>query len=168
GAVSAAARAALALSATAAVGGAPAPERVFVLCDGDLAQSADQLGALVEVVVRGEADLAVAVFARRVGGGVGLALGFARWAIRARCGLQTRAPISGQRALSQRTLEQVLPFASGYGMEAGMTIDAVRSGARVLELELELAHRASGRSLAGFLHRARQLADFVRVYLWRR
>jgi glycosyltransferase involved in cell wall biosynthesis len=166
GAMTAAARAALTLAPTTLAAGASA--RVFVLCDGDLAESAERLGALVDAVVGGEADLAVTVFARRVGGGVGLALGFARWAIRARCGLQTRAPISGQRALSQSTLEQVLPFAPGYGMEVGMTIDAVRGGGRVLELELELAHRASGRSLAGFLHRARQLVDFVRAYLSRR
>ena len=45
-----------------------------------------------------------------------------------------------------------------------MTIDAVRAGHRVVEVELDLAHRATGRTLAGFLHRARQLVDFVRVY----
>jgi glycosyltransferase involved in cell wall biosynthesis len=168
GAVTAAARAALQLAPEASVAGESEPDRVFVLCDGDLAQSASQLGALAELVVCGEADLAVAVFARRVGGGVGLALGFARWAIHARCGLRTRAPISGQRALSGRALEHVLPFAAGYGMEIGMTIDAVRAGDRVVELELDLAHRVSGRSLAGFLHRAQQLLDFVRVYAQRR
>lgn len=166
GAVTAAARAALQLEPEESAEGESG--RVFVLCDGDLARSASQLGVLADVVARGEADLAVAVFARRVGGGVGLALGFARWAIRSRCGLQTRAPISGQRALSGRTLEHVLPFAAGYGMEIGMTIDAVRAGDRVIELELDLAHRASGRSLGGFLHRARQLLDFARVYAWRR
>jgi glycosyltransferase involved in cell wall biosynthesis len=160
-AVTAAARAALALSPTPRDGEAGG---VFVLCDGDLAGSADRLGALADPVARGEADVAVAVFRRRVGGGVGLALGFARWAIRARCGLETRAPISGQRALSERALRDVLPFAAGYGMEIGMTIDAVRAGARVLELELDLEHRASGRTIAGFLHRGRQLLDFARAY----
>ncbi len=95
-------------------------------------------------------------------------VGFARWAIRRRCGLRTTAPISGQRALSRAALEDVLPFAHGFGMELGMTIDAVRAGHRVLELELDLAHRATGRTPAGFLHRGRQLADFVRVYLLRR
>jgi hypothetical protein len=52
-------------------------------------------------------------------------------------------------------------------MEVGMTIDAVRAGHRVAELELDLAHRAAGRTPAGFLHRALQLRDFVRVYLAR-
>jgi len=65
-------------------------------------------------------------------------------------------------------LRDVLPFARGYGMEVGMTIDAVRAGHRLREYELDLSHRATGRSLAGFAHRGRQLLDFGRVYLSRR
>jgi glycosyltransferase involved in cell wall biosynthesis len=143
------------------------PEPVFVFCDGDLGESAGRLGPLVDCARRGETDIAVAAFATRVGGGLGLAVGFARWAIRRRCGLRTRAPISGQRALRARALEDVLPFAPRFGMEVGMTIDAVRTGHRVVELELDLSHRASGRTPAGFAHRARQFADVVRVYLRR-
>ena len=145
-------------------------EAIVVLCDGDLGESARALGALVEALRHGEggADLAVAAFATRVGGGFGLALGFARWAIRRRCGLSTRAPISGQRALRAGVARDVLPFAPGFGMEIGMTIDAVRAGHRVVEVDLDLAHRATGRTPAGFLHRARQLVDFVRAYAARR
>jgi glycosyltransferase involved in cell wall biosynthesis len=141
---------------------------IFILCDGDLAESARELGGLADVVRRGEADLAVAAFTRRVGGGFGLARAFSRWAIHRRCGLRTTAPISGQRALSARTLEDALPFAHGFGMEPGMTIDAVRAGHRVVEIELDLEHRASGRTAAGFAHRALQLVDFARVYWARR
>lgn len=141
---------------------------IFILCDGDLAESARELDALADAVRRGDADVAVAAFSRRVGGGFGLALAFARWAILRRCGLRTTAPISGQRALSERALQDVLPFAQGFGMEVGMTIDAVRRGHRVVEVELDLAHRASGRTLSGFGHRARQLVDFARVFWTRR
>jgi len=151
----------------AALSAQPPPELVL-LCDGDLGGSAASLGELAEAVRRGECDLAVAAFSRRVGGGFGVALGFARWAIRRRCGLQTAAPISGQRALRVEALRATLPFAHGYGMEVGMTIDAVRAGFRLREYELDLSHRATGRSLAGFVHRARQLADFARVYLAKR
>jgi glycosyltransferase involved in cell wall biosynthesis len=143
-------------------------ETIFVLCDGDLSDSASELGALADVVARGEGDIAVGAFATRVGGGFGLALAFARWAIRRRCGLQTVAPISGQRALRARVLADVLPLAHGFGMEVGMTIDAVRTGWRVREVELPLTHRAGGRTPAGFLHRARQMIDFLRVYVSRR
>lgn len=154
-------------AAEAALGGAPVP-RFVLLCDGDLGDSAGRLTPLVEAVERGECDLAVAAFRRRVGGGFGLALGFAAWAIRRRCGFEAAAPISGQRALRVEALRATLPFAHGYGMEIGMTVDAVRAGCRVREYELDLSHRATGRSLAGFVHRGRQLADFLRVYLSRR
>jgi hypothetical protein len=53
-------------------------------------------------------------------------------------------------------------------MEIGMTIDAARAGHRVGEIELDLSHRATGRTLAGFAHRGRQLVDFARVYFARR
>jgi glycosyltransferase involved in cell wall biosynthesis len=144
------------------------PPGVILLCDGDLRDSAATLVALVEAVAAGECDLAVAAFGRRVGGGFGVALGFARWAIRRLCGFETEAPISGQRAMRAETLRATLPFARGYGMEIGMTVDAVRAGYRVAEYELDLAHRDTGRDLAGFVHRARQLLDFVGVYRSRR
>jgi glycosyltransferase involved in cell wall biosynthesis len=145
-----------------------AQERIVLLCDGDLGGSAAELARLVDAVRRGEADIAVAAFGTRLGGGFGIAVTFARWAIRRRCGFEARAPISGQRALRASTLGELLPLARGFGMELAMTIDAVRAGYHVLELELDLTHRATGRTPAGFAHRARQLRDFVRVYVARR
>jgi glycosyltransferase involved in cell wall biosynthesis len=161
GAMSAAARAVLAEAA------APDPP-VVVVCDGDLGASAGQLGALADAVREGRGDLVVGAFARRVGGGFGLALGFARWAIRRLAGLELQAPISGQRAMRGEVLAVVVPFAPRFGMEIGMTVDAARAGFRVVEVPLELEHRATGRTLGGFLHRARQLADFAAVVIDRR
>jgi glycosyltransferase involved in cell wall biosynthesis len=146
----------------------PPDDAVVLLCDGDLGASAAQLAGLLEPLRRDEADLAVAAFARRHGGGLGVAVAFARWAIRRRCGLELNAPISGQRALRVDTLRAALPFAAGYGMEIGMTIDTARSGGRIREVQLDLEHRATGRTLAGFAHRGRQLLDFIRVYRGRK
>jgi glycosyltransferase involved in cell wall biosynthesis len=145
----------------------PDPPLVLV-CDGDLGESAARLGALADAVRDGRADLAIGAFARRVGGGAGLAIGFARWAIRRLTGLELEAPISGQRAMRGEVLAVVVPFAPRFGMEIGMTVDAARAGFRVAEIRLDLEHRATGRTLRGFLHRARQLADFVAVALDRR
>lgn len=145
-----------------------ADETTILLCDGDLADSAGRLLPLLEAVERDECDLAIAAFARRVGGGIGAAKGFARWAIRRRSGFEASEPISGQRAMRAATLRSLLPFAPGFGMETGMTIDAVRAGYRVGEIELDLAHRATRRNVRGFLHRGRQLRDFISVYLSRR
>jgi glycosyltransferase involved in cell wall biosynthesis len=142
--------------------------RVFLLCDGDLGESARDLRRIVAAVDARECDLAIAAFSKRVGGGFGVTLGFARWAIERRSGYRAGAPISGQRAMRGEVLRAVVPFASGYGMETGMTIDAVRAGFTVREYELDLEHRATGRSARGFAHRARQLADIARAWYSRR
>jgi glycosyltransferase involved in cell wall biosynthesis len=154
-------------AAEAMLSGGPFPALVL-LCDGDLGDSAAELGPLVQAVRAGECDLAVAAFARRVGGGFGVALGFARWAIRRLCGAEPIAPLSGQRAMRTEVLRGALPFAAGFGMEVGMTVDAVRAGHRLREYELDLEHRASGRTLGGLAHRGRQLLDIGRAYFSRR
>ncbi len=154
-------------AAEAALGDGPGPA-VVLLCDADLGSSAAALAALVEAVERGDCDLAVAAFSRRVGGGFGLAVGFARWAIERLAGRRMRAPISGQRAMRADVLRAALPLADGFGMEIGLTVDALRSGRTVAEIELDLEHRATARTPGGFLHRGRQLRDFARVYLSRR
>jgi glucosyl-3-phosphoglycerate synthase len=136
---------------------------VFLLCDADLGESAGELKALVDAVERDECDLAVAAFARREGGGFGVALGYAQSKIEELSGFHAEAPISGQRAMRASTLRELLPFADGFGMELGMTVDAVRRGRRVKEIELPLEHRATYRTIGGFLHRARQLRDFRRA-----
>ncbi|HVP01915.1 MAG TPA: glycosyltransferase [Solirubrobacteraceae bacterium] len=141
---------------------------IVLLCDADLGASAARLAPLLDAVARGEADLAVAAFARRVGGGFGIALSFARWALHDLTGIELRAPISGQRALRPEVLAAVLPFAPRFGMEIGMTADAVRAGYRVTEVDVDLEHRATGRTLRGFTHRLRQLRDFTAVWLSRR
>lgn len=155
---------ACALEALSDQGGA----RLFLLCDADLGASAAELVPLVDEVASGRSDVAVADFSRRVGGGFGLALGFSAWAIRSRCGFEANAPISGQRALTREALDAVLPFAPAWGMETGMTIDAVRQGLTVSEVRLDLSHRSTGKTAAGFMHRFRQLLSFIRTWWSRR
>jgi glycosyltransferase involved in cell wall biosynthesis len=154
-------------AAEAVLSATPVPGLVL-LCDGDLGASAGRLAPLVAAVRAGECELAVASFSRRVGGGFGIALRFAHWSIRSLCGVETTAPISGQRALRVEVLREALPFAAGFGMEIGISVDAVRAGYRLREYEVDLEHRATGRTFAGFRHRGSQLLDFARVYLSRR
>ncbi len=124
----------------------------LLLCDADLS------GDLAPLVENG-ADLNIAVFAERVGGGFGVAKRIARSLIALLAGLETREPLSGQRSLSPAARKTCFPAAPGFGCEVRMTIDAARAGLRVRELELPLRHRATGRDLRGFVHRARQLRD---------
>jgi glycosyltransferase involved in cell wall biosynthesis len=159
---------------------------IVLLADADLGASAADLRSLVDAVsdplapadapagdapashARGPADLAIAAFAHRAGGGFGVAVGASRWAIRRATGRTMHAPMSGQRAMRPGVLAQLLPFAPGFGIETGMTIDALKSGLRVVEVELDLEHRATGKSLRGFVHRGRQARDALRAYASRR
>jgi Glycosyl transferase family 2 len=129
-----------------------APPGRLLLCDADLE------GELAPLARR-RAGLAVAVFAEPEGGGFGIAKRAARLLIRLCSGLDTREPLSGQRALTSRARHACFPLASGFGCEVRMTIDSVRRAVQVEEVELPLRHRATGRDAAGFLHRGRQLLD---------
>jgi len=131
-----------------------APPGALLLCDADLS---GELSPLLEEGV----DLNIAAFAACVGGGFGLAKGVARGLIATLAGFEPREPLSGQRALSSAARMSCFPVAAGFGCEVRMTIDAARAGLRIRETELPLRHRATGRNLAGFVHRGRQLRDSV-------
>jgi hypothetical protein len=130
------------------------PAGPLLLCDADLRGDLRPLQA-------SEADLAVASFRTSLGGGLGLAKGAARRLIRLACGRTMREPLSGQRRLTEQARTAVFPVASGFGVETRMTIDAVRAGLTVDEVNVDLEHRSTGRDLRGFAHRGRQLADLV-------
>ena len=124
----------------------------LVVCDADLS---GDLRPLLE----SRADVAVAAFAERQGGGFGLAKRTGRALVRLRSGFEAREPLSGQRALSPRARAACFPLAPGFGCEVRMTIDAVRAGLAVEERDLPLRHRTTGRDAQGFAHRGRQLLD---------
>jgi hypothetical protein len=131
-----------------------APPGSLLLVDADLR------GPLHDLVADShKVELRIAAFAHRTGGGFGIAKRTARALIRARSGFVAREPLSGQRFLTQHARAAVFPLAPGFGAETRMTIDAVRAGVPVEEVELELDHRATGRDARGFLHRGRQLVD---------
>ena len=134
-----------------------APRGAILLCDADLR---GDLRPLLE----GDGDLTIATFARRQGGGLGIAKQVARRLIELASGYAAREPLSGQRRLTQRARDTVFPLAAGFGCESAMTADAAKSKLAIGEAELELEHRATGRDLAGFVHRGRQLRDIVLAF----
>ena len=140
------------------------PADVWLFADADLGSSAAGLGTLLDIVVSGRADLAIALFPRQDGGGLGTVKRSSAGAIRLLSGFRTDEPLSGQRAITAACLDAVRPLARGFGVETAMTIDAVRAGFRVIEVPVPgLVHRATGRSINGFLHRGRQGVQIVRA-----
>jgi len=141
----------------------------LVLLDADLAESAANCAPLITPVTVGEADLTIGVLPPQqtetgeAAGGFGLVMNLARSGIAELTGWTPRAPLSGQRCLTRGAFELASPLAVGWGIEVGMTIDILKAGLIVREVDLELRHRATGTDLAGQLHRARQLRDVGRA-----
>jgi hypothetical protein len=78
-------------------------------------------------------------------------------------GWRPAQPLNGQRCLTRAAFEVARPLAAGVGVETALTIDLLRAGMRVTEVEVPLAHRATGNDWASQVHRARQLADVARA-----
>lgn len=129
---------------------------VYLLVDGDVGETAAETATLLQEVLAGRLDLAVGRLPAQEGGGFGLVKAFSRWAIRAIAGFDPEEPLSGQRAVTREALQACRPLASGFGLETAMTIDAVRLGFRLGEVPVDMRHRPTGRTVAGFAHRARQ------------
>jgi glycosyltransferase involved in cell wall biosynthesis len=142
---------------------------VVALVDADLGRSASQVTALLEPVIAGEVDMAIASFPRPAAkAGFGFVQGLARWGVRRFGGpFDARSPLSGQRVLNRTALEACRPFESGYGVEVALTIRALRAGLSIAEVPTTMTHAATRRDVAGFMHRGRQFmhvaAALVRV-----
>jgi glycosyltransferase involved in cell wall biosynthesis len=143
--------------------------RHLLFLDADLAETAAMAGALAEPVLAGKADMTIAVFTATVKlGGHGLVVGLSGAGIRRATGWQPVQPLNGQRCLTRAAFEAARPLAHGWGVETGLTIDLLRKGLRITEVEVELAHRATGTGLRAQLHRAHQLVDVARALAVRR
>jgi len=140
------------------------PEPVaLLLADADLGDTAALLEALLEPVLAGQADLAVADLPAQPGAkGFGVAIGMARWGMRRVAGRTLAEPLSGQRALRWTAVGELVPFAHGFGVEVAMTLDAVAAGLRVVEVQVDLRHKPTGRTVAGIVHRGRQAGSVAR------
>ena len=138
--------------------------RHLLFLDADLAGTAALAGPLAEPVLAGTADMTIAVFSATVKlGGHGLVVGLSAAGIRRATGWRPAQPLNGQRCLTRAAFEAARPLARGWGVETGLTIDLVRQGLRVTEVQVDLAHRATGTGLRAELHRARQLAGVARA-----
>jgi len=138
--------------------------RHLLFLDGDLGQTAAGAAPLAEPVRAGEADMTIAVFATRVRqGGHGLVVALSGAGIERATGWRPAQPLNGQRCLTRAAFEAARPLAPGFGAETALTIDLLRRGMRVREVEVPLAHRATGTDWRAQVHRARQFADVARA-----
>ncbi|MGI6678797.1 MAG: glycosyltransferase family 2 protein [Dehalobacterium sp.] len=133
---------------------------IVVLLDADLGKSAARFIPLLLPVLHQKADVTLAKFPPPpIKGGFGWVKGLAHYGIFSLTGKKVACPLSGQRAMTRTVFQSLLPFQKGYGVEVGATIDILKKGWRLEEVEIDFTHAYTGRNLAGFLHRGRQFYD---------
>ncbi len=112
-----------------------APPGPLLLCDADVR------GQLAPLLASG-ADLTVAAFAERRGGGFGIAKRTARTLIRARTGFRAaRAVVRSAGADAEQPVRAAFRSPPASAARSAMTVDALEEGLTVHEVELPLSHR---------------------------
>ena len=133
----------------------------LLFVDGDLAETAANLGVLTTPVLEGAADMTIATLPAQItaGGGRGLVVGLSRRGIEHLTGFRPVQPLSGMRCVSPAAFTAATPLARGWGVETALTVDVLRAGLTVLEVPCELQHRVSGSDWRGQVHRGAQYRD---------
>jgi glycosyltransferase involved in cell wall biosynthesis len=132
--------------------------RSLLLLAADLAEAAVNVAPLIPPVLAGTADMTVALLPPTPTGR-GMVVSAARRAIAQLTGWTPGAPLSPLRCLTRVAFEAATPLAHGAGIEPAMTIDLLRAGFRVLEVPIELRHRAGGGALRNQLRRVTGARD---------
>lgn len=148
--------------------------RLLLFLDADLGDTAVGAEPLVEPVRSGEADMAIGTLPAQVrpdgskAGGHGIVVRLARAGIEQATGWTAAQPLSGQRCLTRKAFLAAVPLASGFGVETALSIDLGRKGFRIVEVPIEVRHRATGTDLKGQLHRGKQFLHVRRALAARR
>ena len=137
----------------------------ILLLDADLTGSASRAQHLIGPVVAERTDLAIAVRAQPAGAprDHDLVETTAARGIAELAGWTPRDPLATNRCLTRRAYELASPLAAGDGADVGMTIDILRAGLRVREVEVDFDEPEDPSGLAARFDRARVLKDVTRA-----
>lgn len=135
-------------------------DAALLFLDADLGETASHAAPLIAPVLDGSADMTIATIPRAgPPAGHGFVVRLSARGIERRTGWRPTQPLSGQRCITRPLFDRLLPLARGFGVETGLTIDALGAGARVVECAVDVRHRETGTSLRDQLHRAKQYRD---------
>ncbi|HHU33270.1 MAG: glycosyltransferase family 2 protein [Zhaonellaceae bacterium] len=129
---------------------------IILLVDADLGNSAREVSRLLEPVMRGDTDVAIAKFQNSKIKGFGLVKMLAKIGVYFYSGKTLESVLSGQRAMTRKVFERITPFTDGYSIEVASTIRMVNWGFKVTEIPVTMTHRITGRNIKGFYHRGKQ------------
>ncbi len=140
---------------------------LVMFLDADLTYTAYEAERMLHYLMVKELDCVIAALPCQKRKGFGFMKRRAQKLIFSRTGRWLSAPLSGQRILKKQWIDKI--FAGeyvGFGVEMAMTIDLIKAGAKVEELEVPFYHRSTGKDVKGFVHRFKQWKDMEKT-LWR-
>jgi hypothetical protein len=142
------------------------PSRALLFLDAGLAGTAVNCAPLVEPVLLGEVDVAIALapLGQR---GIGYVGQVARDGIQRLTGWVPSQPLASRRCLTREAFEEATPLARGAGLEVGMTIDLLRAGRKFREIPCDLKSPRYSRGLVGRMQRSREVREIRMVLLSR-
>lgn len=140
--------------------------KYLLLIDADLGCSCKEVIKLINPILSNTADVTIAKFKPAVKkGGFGLVKRLSKYGVWMYTSKKLEAPLSGQRVYTKEVMEKISYIPNNFGIEVAMTIGALKSGFRIKEIEVEMAHRETGRQLKDFLHRGKQFLDIFKTLL---
>jgi len=136
--------------------------QIVVFLDADLRDTALEVDKLIIPVLEDKCDVAIARFKPpKSKGGFGMVKKLAKEGVRFYTGYNISYSLSGQRAYKSEVLKNIKWLPSNYGIEVSMTIDILRLGYRIKEIDVDMIHRETDRNINGFIHRGKQ---FIQIF----
>ncbi len=138
---------------------------IIVSLDADLGITAREGERLVEKLYQeANLDCVIARLPLQKKRGFGLMKHRAQKLIFSKTGKWFEAPLSGQRAFKKQWLPLLLETNYvGFGVEMAMTVDLLKAGAMIDEVDVSFYHRATGKDLKGVFHRGKQWLDMEKT-----
>lgn len=133
----------------------------LVLVDGDLGITVSEIIKLIKPVIENKADFTIARFTSINKKGFGLVKNLAKIGVYFYTRKVVNSVLSGQRVYKRQVIEDILYIPDNFGVEVAMTICALNKGYKLLEVDVEMSHRETGRDFYGFLHRGKQFIDVL-------
>ncbi len=137
---------------------------IVVFLDADIGKTSSEVIKIIQPVINGECDVAIAKFRpAKKKGGMGFVKRLARDSVYELTGVKLDSTISGQRAFKREVIERFDSIPDGYGVEVGMTIDILKWNYSVKEYLVDMTHNETGRDLSGFVHRGKQYLHIKKI-----
>ncbi|SDY57075.1 Glycosyl transferase family 2 [Evansella caseinilytica] len=136
----------------------------IVMLDADLGKTASEGEKLLVPLASEEIDITIAVLPQNAKGGFGFVKRRAQRIVLQHTGVHLTAPLSGQRAFHRSWIPVILANEGvGYGLEMYLNLLFLSRGAIVKEVNTNMCHRVTGKSIKGFSHRAKQWLEMEKT-----